>query len=153
MVRAALAIFLSWVMSNAAFATCRDDSVYLRGDWGQARFSIEIADTFASQQLGLMNRPSMPLSSGMLFVYESPRPLSFWMRNTLIPLDMLFIDSKGIVTHIHHMAKPLDETPIVGGLGIAVLEINGGLAKSMGISVGTELRHQSFEKGDPSWSC
>ena len=95
----------------------------------------------------------MPLSSGMLFVYESPRPLSFWMRNTLIPLDMLFIDSKGIVTHIHHMAKPLDETPIVGGLGIAVLEINGGLAKSMGISVGTELRHQSFEKGDPSWSC
>lgn len=153
MVRAALAIFLSWVMSNAAFATCRDDSVYLRGDWGQARFSIEISDTFASQQLGLMNRQSMPLSSGMLFVYESPRPLSFWMRNTLIPLDMLFIDSKGIVTHIHHMAKPLDETPIVGGLGIAVLEINGGLAKSMGISVGTELRHQSFEKGDPSWSC
>jgi len=153
MVRAALAIFLSWVMSNAAFATCRDDSVYLLGDWGQARFSIEITDTFASQQLGLMNRQRMPLSSGMLLVYESPRPLSFWMRNTLIPLDMLFIDSKGIVTHIHHMAKPLDETPIVGGLGIAVLEINGGLAKSMGISVGTELRHQSFEKGDPSWSC
>ena len=121
MVRAALAIFLSWVMSNAAFATCRDDSVYLRGDWGQARFSIEITDTFASQQLGLMNRQSMPLSSGMLFVYESPRPLSFWMRNTLIPLDMLFIDSKGIVTHIHHMAKPLDETPIVGGLGITVV--------------------------------
>ena len=153
MVRAALAIFLVWVMSNPAFATCRVDSVYLRGDWGQARFSIEIADTVSSQQLGLMDRPSMPLSSGMLFVYESPRPLSFWMRNTLIPLDMLFIDSKGIVTHIHHMAKPLDETPIVGGLGIAVLEINGGLAKSMGISVGTELRHQSFEKGDPSWSC
>ena len=123
------------------------------GIGGRRGFQLKLADTFASQQLGLMNRQSMPLSSGMLFVYESPRPLSFWMRNTLIPLDMLFIDSKGIVTHIHHMAKPLDETPIVGGLGIAVLEINGGLAKSMGISVGTELRHQSFEKGDPSWSC
>ena len=153
MVRAALAIFFSWVMSNAAFATCSGDSVYLRGDWGQARFSIEIADTPSSQQIGLMNRSSMPLSSGMLFVYESPRPLSFWMRNTLIPLDMLFIDSQGIVTRIHHMAKPLDETPIIGGPGTAVLEINGGLAKSMGISVGTELRHQSFEKGDPAWSC
>ena len=55
MVRAALAIFFVWVMSNSASATCRVDSVYLRGDWGQARFSIEIADTVSSQQLGLMN--------------------------------------------------------------------------------------------------
>ncbi len=153
MVRAALALLLIWVTSNAAIASCREDTVYLRGEWGQARFSIEIADTQASQQIGLMNRPSMPSAAGMLFVYDSPSPLSFWMRNTLIPLDMLFIDSKGVVRHIHHMAKPLDETPIYGGIGIAVLEINGGLAKSMSISVGTELRHQSFEKGNPSWSC
>ena len=153
MVRAALAFILIWVTSNTAIASCREDAVYLRGEWGQARFSIEIAYTQSSKKIGLMDRPSMPSAAGMLFVYDLPRPLSFWMRNTLIPLDMLFIDSKGIVRHIHHMAIPLDETPIDGGTGIAVLEINGGLAKSMGISVGTELRHQSFEKGDPSWSC
>lgn len=140
-------------LSNMAIAACSEDAVFLRGDWGQARFSIEIAETFEEKQIGLMNRPSLPASSGMLFLYDTPRSLSFWMRNTLIELDMLFIDSKGVVQHIHHRAQPLDETPIQGGQGVAVLEINGGMAKSMGISVGTELRHRSFEKGDPAWTC
>jgi uncharacterized membrane protein (UPF0127 family) len=153
MVRATLAIIVLWMTSNVAIASCQEDTVYLRGEWGQARFSVEIADTPLLQKIGLMNRSSMPSATGMLFVYDSPRALSFWMKNTLIPLDMLFIDSKGVVTHIHHMAKPLNELPIYGGMGIAVLEINGGMAKSLGISVGTELRHQSFQKGDPSWSC
>lgn len=151
--RTALAALVFGFAANAAVAECREDTVFLRGDWGQARFSIEIADSIKEQQIGLMNRSSMPSSSGMLFVYSQPRPLAFWMRNTLIELDMLFVDSQGVVKHIHHRAQPLDETPIRGGTGIAVLEINGGMANLLGITVGTELRHKSFEKGDPAWAC
>ena len=153
MCRAGLGALFIGLLANSAAAACRDDAVFLRGAWGQARFSIEVAETYLEQRTGLMNRENMASAAGMLFVYETPRPLSFWMRNTLIELDMLFVDSQGIVTNIHHRAQPHDETPIEGGVGIAVLEINGGLAKSMGISVGTELRHNSFQKGDPAWAC
>ena len=136
-------------------AECREDAVTLRGDWGQARFNIEVADDNAERSRGLMFRESMPASAGMLFVYDRPQRMSFWMRNTLIPLDMLFIDQRGIVRHIHHEAKPLDETPISGGDApmYSVLEINGGLARRMGLSVGTELRHPAFAGFDPAWPC
>jgi uncharacterized membrane protein (UPF0127 family) len=153
MVRTGLVSLLMGVMASSAVAQCQDDAIFLRGDWGQARFNIEVADTYEEKRIGLMNRPSMASSSGMLFLYQRPRKLSFWMRNTLIELDMLFIDSQGVVQHIHHRAQPHDETPILGGVGVAVLEINGGLAESMGISVGTELRHKTFEKDDPKWAC
>lgn len=153
MLRAGLVSLLMGVMASSAAAQCQEDAIFLRGEWGQARFNIEVADTFEEKRIGLMNRPSMASSSGMLFVYKRPRTLSFWMRNTLIELDMLFVDSQGVVQHIHHRAQPHDETPILGGVGVAVLEINGGLAESLGITVGTELRHKSFEKGDPKWAC
>ena len=100
-----------------------------------------------------MFRQSLPQSSGMLFLYEKPGPLSFWMRNTFIELDMLFVDPSGRVRHIHHRATPHDETPISAGDGmIAVLEINGGLAKRLGITVGSELRHPSFGS-EAAWAC
>jgi len=80
--------------------------------------------------------------------------MSFWMRNTLIPLDMLFIDSRGVVRHIHHEAVPHDETPILGGNNLlSVLEINGGLARRLGIQAGSELRHPAFGANDPAWPC
>ncbi|MEL6619972.1 MAG: DUF192 domain-containing protein, partial [Pseudomonadota bacterium] len=120
---------------------CRDDTVWLRGAFGEARFSVEIADDPREQALGLMNRPSMPPSAGMLFVYPQPRSLSFWMRNTLIELDMIFVDARGQIRHIHHRAQPLDETPIYGGENLThVLEINGGMARMLGLAVGDTLR-------------
>jgi uncharacterized membrane protein (UPF0127 family) len=128
--------------------------VELRGDWGNARFTVEIADDDEEQRVGLMNRPSMPVGAGMLFVYDTPRSLSFWMRNTLIPLDMLFIDAAGVVQHIHHKAIPLDETSIFGGDNLtSVLEINGGLAKRMGINVGSQVRHPSYAPQSAVWPC
>ncbi|MGJ8615805.1 MAG: DUF192 domain-containing protein [Sulfitobacter sp.] len=142
--------------ASAAFAdkACREDTVLLRGDWGSVRFTVEVADDPQEQQQGLMNREAMAFSHGMLFVYDSPRPQSFWMRNTLIPLDMLFIDAQGVVRHIHHMAKPLDETPIFGGDNLlSVLEINGGLAKRLGITVDSEVRHPAFAAFAPAWPC
>ena len=139
--------------SAAAHAACRADQVLVRGEWGQARFSVEIADEPQERAIGLMNRESLPQSAGMLFIYEKPQALSFWMRNTLIELDMLFIDPRGVVQYIHNRAQPLDETPIFGGDGlIAVLEINGGLAARMGIGPGSEIKHPAFG-AEAAWAC
>ncbi|MFD3189577.1 DUF192 domain-containing protein [Sedimentitalea sp. HM32M-2] len=139
---------------SAVQAACRDDVVYLRGDWGQARFSIELADTSGARSRGLMFRETLPRAAGMLFVYERPQRASFWMKNTLIPLDMLFIDRRGRVTRVHHRAKPGDLTPIEGGDKVyAVLEINGGLAAAYGIANGTQVRHPVFSGAAAAWPC
>lgn len=151
---ATLALSALTAVAGLAETACRNDTVMLRGDWGSVRFNVEIADEPQEQARGLMGRASMPISSGMLFVYPAPRRSSFWMRNTLIPLDMLFIDATGVVTHIHHEAVPLDETSIFGGDSVlAVLEINGGLAKRLGIDEGTQLRHPTFARSDAAWPC
>ena len=137
-----------------AAGVCDPGTVELRGDWGKARFSVELADEPEEQARGLMFRESLPMGSGMYFVNAQPRSTSFWMRNTLIPLDMLFIDARGVVQRIHHMAVPLDETSIPGGDGIlTVLEINGGLAKRLGITEGSEVRHPAHATHAPVWPC
>ncbi|MBD3663463.1 DUF192 domain-containing protein [Sulfitobacter aestuariivivens] len=151
---AALVLSFFGAAPLAAQEACRDQTVHLRGEWGLARFNVEIADDFEERRVGLMNRPSLPVSSGMLFIYEYPQALSFWMRNTLIPLDMIFIDARGVVQHIHHEAVPLDETGIFGGTDLTtVLEINGGLARQLGITEGSEVRHPSFDPSDAVWPC
>ena len=134
---------------------CRDDQLKLRGDWGQARFSVEVADDEAERNLGLMFRKEMPTSAGMLFVYPQTRDdIGFWMRNTLIPLDMIFADETGIVQHIHENAVPMDETPIMGGPGIrVVLEVNGGMAARLGITEGSEMQHPAIASDAAAWPC
>ena len=132
---------------------CDPGEVLLRGPFGTARFSVEIADDAGERARGLMNRESMARSAGMLFVYPEPGRVSFWMRNTLIPLDMIFVGPQGVVTRVHSEAVPLDETPIPGGDGVlAVLEINGGLAEAYGIAPGAELKHPAFGE-TAAWPC
>ena len=139
----------------AAKAECRDDRVDLRGPWGSAGFTVEIADTDETRSLGLMHRESMPRFSGMLFIFDPPPGRAvFWMENTLIPLDMLFLDETGVVTRIHHEARPLDRTPINGGDNILyVLEINGGMARRLGIAEGSALRHPRIDQAIAAWPC
>ncbi len=135
-------------------AACREGAVHLRGDWGQVRFSVEIADTDETRAQGLMHRESMPRLSGMLFIYDAPQRAVFWMENTLIPLDMLFLDAAGRVRHIHHEARPLDRTPIDGGADVQmVLEINGGMAQQLGIDPGSEMRHPRIDPEIAAWPC
>lgn len=137
-----------------ALEACAAETVHLRGDWGMARFAVEVADDPEEQARGLMFREKLGLSAGMLFVYERPQRASFWMRNTLIPLDMIFLDRLGVVQRIHANAVPLDETPIDGGQDVlAVLEINGGLARRLGIEVGSEMRHPAFDPAEAAWPC
>lgn len=148
-----LALTLSVTAGMAvADEMCSPDQVHLRGDWGQARFTIELADDAAERATGLMHREHMAASAGMLFVYPEAKPVSFWMKNTLIPLDMIFIDANGVVQKVHSNATPHDVTPIYGGEAIlAVLEINGGLSRQMGIAPGSVIRHPAF--AEAAWPC
>lgn len=148
------ACVLSFAGAVASAEVCREDAVILRSDAGMARFRVELADTKAERAQGLMNRETLSKSAGMLFVYPRPQKVGFWMKNTLIPLDMIFLDETGTVKKVHSDAKPHDETPIMGGTGIfAVLEINGGLARKIGISEGWQMRHPSFAQDAAAWPC
>lgn len=153
--RSCLAALALCVLGTAAQAgECRDDSVWIKGPKGETRFNIEIADDVEERARGLMYRESMPRGAGMLFVYEYPQTTAFWMKNTLIPLDMIFTDVTGKVTRVHHDAIPGDLTAIEGGDKVfAVLEINGGLAKRYGIAPGSVMRHPVFAPGPAAWPC
>jgi uncharacterized membrane protein (UPF0127 family) len=139
----------------AAAAACTDDMVHLRGpDGGEAAFRVEIADTEAERAQGLMHRESLAASAGMLFVFPRPQTVGFWMKNTLIPLDMIFMDATGTVRRIGHEAQPHDTRPVMGGTDIeTVLEINGGLSRRIGIEPGWQMRHPAVDQDSAAWPC
>jgi uncharacterized membrane protein (UPF0127 family) len=147
--------FALLLVAAGAQADCRPDQVELRSPSGaMARFTVEVADDAGERAQGLMNRDSMPTGAGMLFVYDKPGPASFWMKNTLIPLDMVFADASGTVVSVHENAVPLDETPITGGTSVQyVLEINGGLARALGIGEGSVMRHPAITQDGAAWAC
>lgn len=133
---------------------CDPGFVDLRDPDTSVRFDVEVVDTVESRAQGLMHRESLDRFGGMLFVYDAPQPVAFWMENTVIPLDMLFFDASGTLLRIHENAVPLDRTPIPGGDDIQyVLEINGGAASQLGIEVGAELRHPAIDPERAAWSC
>lgn len=132
-------------VAQGAGAACNPGAVTVIGEFGQARFKVDVADTNESRAQGLMFVEQMSVLEGMLFVYEAPRHATFWMKNTLIPLDMLFADQTGTITTLHEFAIPGDVTTIDGGEDVlAVLEINGGLSSRLGIKEGDVLQHPSF---------
>ena len=99
-------------------------------------FTVEVAATPEQQERGLMFRRTLADDRGMIFPYEPPQQVAFWMKNTLIPLDILFIRSDGTIARITN-AEPMDITPLPSGEPIvAVLEIRGGRAKELGIREG-----------------
>src|SRR4051812_19991975 len=103
---------------------------------GVHRFTVEIAATPQQQEQGLMFRRSLAPNHGMIFPYDPPQEVGFWMRNTLIPLDMVFIRADGRIARIA-TAKPLDESIVPSGEPIAVvLELAGGRAAELGIAAG-----------------
>ena len=133
------------LIAAPAVAECRDDTVSVVGEFGRAAFRVAVADDPQERAQGLMFVEEMGRFEGMLFVYETPQHATFWMRNTLIPLDMLFADETGTVTHIHENAVPLDESTIDGGRGVRfVLEINGGMAEMLGLDAGATLQHPAI---------
>lgn len=122
--------------------------VQLRAADGRvSNFAVEIADTPEERSLGLMHRPDMAAEAGMLFIFAESRPRSFWMRNTMISLDIIYFDSQGRFVSVQRRARPLDETPLPSaGPAQFVLEINGGLGALIGVGPGMELRSDALEQ-------
>lgn len=115
----------------------------------QARhvFRIDLAVTPAARAKGLMHRRTLAADAGMLFIFPESARQSFWMKNTLIPLDMLFIAGDGRIMHLYHNAQPHSLTPIGSKVDVpAVLEIKGGLARRLGINVGDLILHPSLQR-------
>jgi uncharacterized membrane protein (UPF0127 family) len=108
------------------------------------KFEVEVVSTPETRAQGLMFREKLAANAGMLFIYPGEQPVSFWMKNTLIPLDMLFLKADGSIVHIAHKAVPHDETPIDSGAAVkAVLEVNGGTADALGIKEGDRVEYQT----------
>jgi uncharacterized membrane protein (UPF0127 family) len=110
-------------------------------------FTIEIAADEPSREYGLMCRAHMTDGHGMLFEFAQASEQTFWMKNTYIPLDIIYIGADGKIVSISRDAKPYDETPLPSyGAARAVLEINGGLAAKLGIEPGDQVRHPFFAR-------
>ena len=112
----------------------------------QHEFVVELALSDAEHQRGLMFRESMADDAGMLFLFPGRKERAFWMKNTLIPLDMLFIDYDGTIRKVHDSAVPGSlESIRSGDPVVAVLEINGGLSRRLGIKAGDVVRHPALQ--------
>jgi uncharacterized membrane protein (UPF0127 family) len=113
--------------------------VRFRTDQGVALYYLEVAQTGAQRQRGLMHRPSMRDDWGMLFVFGAEAPLSFWMQNTYLPLDMVFLDDELVVVGVVADAVPLTtDSRAVEGSSRYVIELNAGEAARRGITAGTQ---------------
>jgi uncharacterized membrane protein (UPF0127 family) len=108
-------------------------------------FTVEIAVNDADRQKGLMFRKELPEGRGMLFDFQRDQDVSMWMRNTLIPLDMLFINADGRIRRIAENTEPLSERTIPSGGPVrGVLEVIGGTARKLGIAPGDRVAHPIF---------
>jgi hypothetical protein len=112
---------------------------------GVHAFSVEIADTDASREKGLMFRKELPEGQGMLFDFKQDGPVGFWMKNTYIPLDMIFIRGDGRILRIAENTEPLSTRIIPSGAPVrAVLELIGGSARKYGIAPGDRVASPIF---------
>lgn len=133
--------------THMEFAT---DRLVVRSAAGVDReFEIELATTTHQRAHGLMHRDHLAPDAGMLFVFENVREVSFWMKDTRIPLDLLFIDAAGTIVHIVAQATPYSAALIPSQSPVkAVLEIAGGRAAELGIAVGDRVLHSTFQAAD-----
>jgi len=112
------------------------------------RIDIELAESGEERQQGLMYRKSMQDGQGMLFVFETEEPQAFWMHNTYIPLDIIYVNSKFQVVSIQKNCKILNDTPLPSGAPAQyVVEINGGLSDKLGIKTGSVIEWSNLLTG------
>jgi uncharacterized protein len=126
-----------------------ESSLVIHSSNGDHHFTVEVAATFEQQERGLMFRRELGPDRGMIFPYDPPQVAGFWMKNTLIPLDMLFVDQRGRIINIHERAVPGSLEPIAAAAPArAVIELNGGTAARLGIKPGDRVVFPIF--GDAS---
>ncbi len=144
-----LLLVVSLAVTAPAFAqqlqTFDKSSLVIDTAGGPKRFEVELALTPAQEEQGLMFRARLAPDAGMLFDFGDTAPRAFWMKNTLIPLDMLFIASNGRIVDIHERAVPMSEDIIASSVSCrAVLELNGGTVARLGIKIGDVIRYKGF---------
>ena len=130
-----------------------NDAMVLADDWpfadtqaGKRSFTVEIADDAGERERGLMFRQRMDGQHGMLFVFEATQPVGFWMKNTLLPLDLVFIGQDGAVSAVRH-GEPMSEAIISPDEPVRfVLELNAGTAEKAGIETGVRFHHPVIDK-------
>jgi len=142
-----LAILLFAFGAASAEAPLKVEPLDIVTQGGIRHFQVEVANTEASREKGLMFRKSLAGDRGMLFDFFKPQTMSFWMKNTVIPLDLLFIGADGRIISITHNAVPLSEALIPsGGPALGVLEIRGGRADEIGVAPGDLVRQRMFRR-------
>jgi uncharacterized protein len=125
----------------------RRERLTLQTAQGEHVIDIEITETAEEKALGLMFRTSLADKAGMLFVYDGPQEIAMWMKNTYIPLDMVFITAEGIVHRIEARTEPHSETIVPSnGAVLAVLELAGGAAERLGLKRGDRVVHPAFKR-------
>ena len=145
---AALLIWGGAPKAVLALVTFERSDLVVETAGGPVRFSVEVARTNEQRMQGLMFRDRLAADAGMLFVYEHERDIDMWMRNTVIPLDMLFIGRDGRITRIVQRTIPLSSATIGSdGPARAVLELNGGTAAQLGIKPGDRVRSRELDGG------
>jgi uncharacterized protein len=143
---AALCALAAIIAAILAGCEGRGPSVVLEPREGSpVTVSVEVADTPETVTHGLMYRSHLGADRGMLFLFERDAEHTFWMKNTTIPLDMIFLSRDGRVVGVHSNAEPLSLKPIsIGVPSRAVLEVNGGFAAANGITAGDAVRYQNI---------
>ena len=140
----ALALLTVWAAANGASAADLQ-TIEIATAGGSHSFSVELAKTGRDLDRGLMGRKSLPDGEGMLFDFGSEQRLDMWMKNTFIPLDMIFIGADGRIRRIAENTKPLSKRLISsGGRVRAVLEVNAGTARKLGLAPGDAVSHPMF---------
>jgi len=151
--RAVLVCLLSMVLAMLVVvppldAKMRRETLSLVTAGGEHRIEVEVAETPEEKAVGLMFRRSVPENTGMLFPYSSPQEVTMWMRNTYVPLDMIFIRADGIIHRIEERTEPFSEKTIASrGPVTAVLELAGGAASRLGLKPGDRVIHPRFGTG------
>ena len=139
---AAGAVFQLAAAGELAFAK---SELWIESAERRHRFVVELAETPAQQARGLMFRADLAAGAGMLFAYGAERHISMWMKNTLVPLDMIFLSAAGEILRIERWTTPLSERPIHSGApAAAVLEVPGGTADRLGLRPGDRVVHGIF---------
>jgi len=137
-----------WVLSLSANAAepFRWDRLTIVTATAEHGFRVEVAETPRQRSQGLQHRRTMDSDAGMLFDFQTVEPVTMWMKNTYVPLDMLFIAADGRILKITRDTAPLDLTPIPSaGLVRGVLEIRAGTAVKLGIKAGDRVSHRIFQ--------
>lgn len=135
----------AFLAGAAADARMRTERLWLITAKGEQAIEIEVAETPEEKALGLMYRTKLPELHGMLFPYDRPQEIGMWMRNTLIPLDMVFIRADGTIHRVERWTEPQSERIISSeGAVTGVLELAGGAADRLGLRRGDRVRHGHF---------